>query len=130
MFYQNFINIKQQLSLSDAVFETSQEVFKRLKPSDTLTTGVYARKTTLPFDFAEQVLVECVNQGILSVLIIVPCEDDEHPPLLFNSFKEFIEATMRQKPHICPYCDQESFNFENPVVAFRRPDFNHNLGVQ
>ncbi|MDA5107866.1 hypothetical protein O3V59_05815 [Brevibacillus thermoruber] len=129
MFYQNFINIKQQLSLSDTVYEASQEVFKHLKPSDTLTTGVYARKTRLPFEFAEQVLIECVNQGVLDILIIVPCHDPHHPPLEFGSIKEFTKASMRKESIICPYCE-EKYEFDKAYVAFRRPDVKFPVKVQ
>ncbi|MGG0794520.1 hypothetical protein ABE137_11005 [Brevibacillus laterosporus] len=124
MYYQNFINIKQELLLSDSVYKKSQDVFKRLKPFDTLTTGVFSRKTDLSFEMAERVLVECVNKGVLSIVIVVPCSKDaEHPPLVLNSLKEFTTYVSNRRSSLCTCCESE-YDYDNARIAFKRPIFD------
>lgn len=121
MFYQNFINIKNDFLLDDTVYANSLDVFKKLRPSDTLTTGVYSRKTKLPFELSEKILIECVNQGLLNIIVLVPCsEDDEHPPVTFNSLREFSKASLSMDKK-CSYCDSD-LAFNEARVAFRRSD--------
>ncbi|WP_281998500.1 hypothetical protein [Priestia flexa] len=122
MYYQNFENIKTECLIDDKVSAIALQIFQRLKPSDILTTGVFSRKTGLDFDTAEQVLIKCVNYGILDVIFYVPCsEDDDHPPLEFYSLKEYIEASKNKDFYKCPFCDDNNFDFTQAVVAFRRP---------
>lgn len=131
MFYQNFDNIKSEFLLDDQVYDQSLELFKKLKPSDTLTTGVYSRRTRLPFELAEKVLIECVNKGILQIQILVTCKEylKEHNVYTFNSLREFSEAYNNKNVLKCPYCSG-SFDFENPLVIFRRPDKPYPIKVR
>jgi hypothetical protein len=130
MFYQNLDNIKTELLIDEATVQRADGIFLKLKPSDTLTTGVFSRKTGLSFDQSETFLIKCVEFRILDIQILVFCEEDpeEHRPLVFNSLNEFRKAYVESELYECPFCGGE-YNFNDAVIAFKRPSKNKRVGL-
>jgi len=64
---------------------------------------------------AEEILIDLVNEGVLSMIIAVECENEDHPhQFLFHSLDEYAVASS-----ICPECSAP-MNFSNVKVGFRR----------
>ncbi|MBO3767598.1 hypothetical protein MOB14_05970 [Bacillus spizizenii] len=122
MSYPNLENIKDEFSLDDSILKRAEDVLIHLKTSDTLTTGVFSRKTNLSFDLSQNILISLVNNGTLDVVIYVPCSEDEedHPYLIFTSLKDFLKASLRQDKYNCKFCECK-YEFEQAIVAFKKP---------
>lgn len=97
-----------------------QQELLSLRPSDIMTTSLLARKVKLDIDFAETLLADMVNEGILDVVIAVGCTNEDYShPHLFYSFDEFYRAPKSLK---CKECG-EPIDFINVKIGFRRGNF-------
>lgn len=91
-----------------------------LRPSDILTTNKLARNVKLDFDFAQSLLASLVNEGILSVVIAVGCENEDYShSYFFYSFEEYYNADTNLK---CPECG-EPIDFKHAKIGFKRGNF-------
>ncbi len=91
-----------------------------LRPSDVLTTNKLARDIDLTLELAESLLADLVNEGMLNVILVASCinEDYSHSQMFF-SFEEFYSAKSNMK---CPDCG-ESMDFKNVKIGFRRGNY-------
>jgi hypothetical protein len=91
-----------------------------LRQSDILTTNKLARDVELDLGFAETLVADLVNEGILGVVIVVGCKNDEYShPLFFYSFEEYYNASQYL---ICDECGQP-IDFKNAKIGFTRGNF-------
>jgi hypothetical protein len=130
MFYQNLDNIKTEFLIDEKTVGIASDIFQRLRPSDTLTTGVFSRKTGMNFSVSESFLLRCVELGVLDIKVYVPCkeEPEEHPPMEFDSLKDYTKAYINKElEYTCPYC-LSAYDFNQAVIAFKRPPKNKKLG--
>ncbi|PGT49815.1 hypothetical protein COD13_29030 [Priestia megaterium] len=132
MFYQSLDNIKTEFLIDDKTIGIVLAIFQKLRRSDTLTTGVFSRKTGLEFSVAESFLMRCVEMGILDIIILVPCKDEpeDHPPVIFNSLKDYTKAYINKKSEYnCSYCSGP-YDFDQALTAFKKPSRNRKMGIQ
>ncbi|ETB72601.1 hypothetical protein A943_04190 [Bacillus sp. CPSM8] len=122
MSYLSLESIKAEFKLDDSKLNKAKDVLNHLRPSDTLTTGVFARKTDLTFEKSQDILISMVNKGLLDVVIYVPCSEDEedHPYLIFTSLKDYFKASFKENEHNCSFCECH-YDFHKAIVAFKRP---------
>ncbi len=91
-----------------------------LRPNDVITTNIMAIKVNLTYDFAELLLADLTNEGLLNVLLVVSCiNEDYNHPYFFNSFDDFYKANSKMK---CPICG-DVFDFKNVKIGFKRGNY-------
>jgi len=88
--------IAKRYHLSDATISGVERTIDFLQPSDILTKVGLARRVNMDADFAEKILFDMVNSGLLGLVIRVDCSNEEGPhTLFFNSLKDYAEFMKR-----------------------------------
>ena len=90
-----------------------------LRPSDIITSYRLARNVSIEYSLAQDLLVDLVNEGILSVVIVVGCVNDEYShSQFFYSFDDYYAANGR----MCKECEQP-LDFNKAKIGFRRGNY-------
>lgn len=110
-------NIVSKYCLTPPMVELLKKEISYLRPNDVLTKVRFAREINLTEELALEILVSLVNCGVLSVVIVVPCLNEEGAhSTWFYSFDEYYQASRDLS---CKYCD-ELLDFQKAKVAFRK----------
>ena len=123
-------NIKNKFNLSPLASQRINDFITSLRPNDTISSSLFARKTGLTIDFAKMVLGELVADEIMEYYIIVPCsnpiEDAEHY-VVFFSLEDLNHCSTEKKCAVCDQCGHE-FDAINAKFGYRRRVAENNNG--
>jgi len=107
--------IARRYNLSDSTVSGVEHTIDLLRPSDILTKVGLARRVNMDTDFAEKLLFDMVNSGILGLVIRVDCSNEEGPhTVFFHSLKDYAEFMKRP----CGECGTE-MDSSSARVGFR-----------
>jgi hypothetical protein len=85
-----------------------------------LTSNKLARDVSIDFEFAQSLLSELVNEGILYVIIVVGCSNEDYShPYFFYSFEDYYNSDINME---CSECGA-LLDFTNAKIGFRRGNF-------
>lgn len=94
-----------------------QQMMSSLRPSDVITKHKLSRESNLDIDTAESLLIDLFNEGILQVVIVVECSNEEYSHhILLYSFDEYYNYERDGK---CPECGA-ALEFKKAKVGFRK----------
>ncbi|PKQ89357.1 hypothetical protein CXK86_20110 [Paenibacillus sp. BGI2013] len=89
-----------------------------MRPSEILTKHTLARKSLLEVELAESILVSLVNEGVLGVVIVLECSnEDGHHQIILHSFEEYY---LYDSNYGCQECEHPMSS--TAKVGFRKGD--------
>ena len=93
------IDIVRRYSLPESTVSGVEHTIDLLRPSDVLTKVGLARRVNLDTDFAEKLLFEMVNAGLLGIVIRVDCSNGDTPhSWFFYSLKDYARFVKESCP--------------------------------
>jgi hypothetical protein len=97
-----------------------QKELLSLRKSDILTTNKLVRNVSIEFEFARNLLADLVNEGLLEVIIVVGCENEDYPHFkIFHSFEEYYGSNDSTE---CDECGSP-LDFRHAKIGFKRGNF-------
>jgi hypothetical protein len=120
MSFENLTNFGAKYNLPPTILTNVKKELLALRKSDVLTTNKLARDVSIDTDFARTLLADMVNEGILEVIIVVGCMNEEYSHIkIFYSFEDYYNNHSNIE---CSECGAP-LDFSQAKIGFKRGNF-------